>query len=94
MSVFQGTDYDAPRDQERLSSQHLRVKVAALSWPGGWFTMGELAVDTGEPAASVERQVRYLRSPRFGGWTVQKRHRSAGTFEYRIRGQGQGELFS
>ena len=80
---FHGTDYDPARDGARLTTQHERVKHAALCWPGGWFTMHDLAVKTGEPAASVERQVRYLRKREHGGWTVLKRHVSGGTFEFR-----------
>lgn len=93
---FEGTDYDAPRDRERLSSQHVRVKLAALTWPsrGRWFTMAALAEYVEEPAASVERQIRYLRARRFGGYSVEKRHVRGGTFEYRVvPPRGQGEMF-
>ncbi len=48
--------------------------------------MSQLADDTGDPPASVERQVRYMRSERFGEFTVDKRHVSGGTFEYRVAG--------
>ena len=90
---FQGTDFDSARDQRRLSTQHVRVKCAALNWPGGWFTMQELADCVGEPAGSVERQVRYLRAKRFGSYLVEKQHRSGGTFEYRVvEPKGQLEL--
>ena len=82
---FNGTDFDHNRDGMRLATQHERVKHMALNWPGGWFTMQELSEDLGEPWGSVERQVRYLRSKRFGGYYVEKRHKSGGTFEYRVR---------
>jgi len=91
---FQGTDYIPVRDARRLATQHLRVKQAAIRWPGGWFTMQKLAAVLGEPAGSVERQVRYLRGKRFGAYTVEKRHRSRGTFEYRVhRPSAQREMF-
>ena len=81
---FRGTDYVPARDEERLSTQHKRVRAAALAWPSGWFTMHELAAETNDPPASVERQVRYLRSPKFGGYVVEKRHLGGGTFEYKV----------
>ncbi len=84
-SHFQGTDYVPQRDFSRLTTQHQRVKSAALERSQrGWFTMYQLAEDTNDPPASVERQVRYMRSSRFGGWCVDKRHVSGGTFEYRV----------
>jgi hypothetical protein len=79
---FNGTDLGTP--PERLETQHQRVKHLAMEWPGGWFTMYALSAATGDPPGSVERQVRYLRAERFGGYTVEKRHRSGGTFEYRV----------
>lgn len=82
---FNGSDYDRTRDQPRLLTQHERVRQAAINWPGGWFTMSELAAKTGDPAGSVERQVRYLRAKRFGSFDVTKRHRSGGTWEFRVR---------
>ena len=82
--TFDGEDFVAARDEARLSTQHQRVRHAALNWDGGWFTMPEMAAKTGDPAGSVERQVRYLRAARFGGYDVEKRHRSGGTFEYRV----------
>lgn len=81
---FEGSDYDHRRDAPRLSTQHAKVRDTALRWPGGWFTMERLAAAVGEPPASVERQVRYLRAPRFGGYHVEKRHVAGGTFEYRV----------
>jgi len=82
---FNGTDIVPKRDEPRLSTQHLRVKNAAIGWPGEWFTMQALAATLTEPAGSVERQVRYLRAERFGAYEVEKRHRHGGTFEYRVR---------
>jgi hypothetical protein len=81
---FKGTDYEPQRDEKRLSTQHKRVRTAALEWPGQWFTMQALAEYVGEPPGSVERQVRYLRDEKFGGYIVEKRHKHGGTFEYRV----------
>lgn len=82
--TFDGTDFVEDRDHKRLSTQHYKVRDAAINWPGGWFTMYDLALAVDEPAASVERQVRYLRAKRFGGFYVAKRHVKGGTFEYRV----------
>lgn len=81
---FPGTDYIPGRDRARLTTQHIKVRATALAWPGGWFTMPDLAQYVKEPAASVERQVRFLRNPRFGSYVVEKRHKGGGTFEYRV----------
>lgn len=84
---FNGSDYEPEHDWQRLTTQHERVRDCALLWPGQWFTMMELAERTGEPPGSVERQVRYLRADRFGGYTVEKRtrgNRDSGLYEYRV----------
>ncbi len=53
----------------------------------GWPTLTEIAGVTGDPAASISAQLRHLRKARFGGHTVNKRHRgpaSAGLYEYQL----------
>ncbi len=76
-------------DTRRLNRQHDRVREAALNWPGGWFTMYELARKLNAPEASVERQVRYLKEERFGGYAVEKRRvEGANHFEFRVQGKG------
>ena len=82
---FDGSDYVPERDFSRLKTQHERAKAAALiRSQTGWFTMSQIAADTGDPPASVERQIRYMRSKRFGEFVVAKRHVHGGTFEYRV----------
>lgn len=82
---FDGSDYVPPRDFSRLKTQHERCKAAAIERSQrGWFTMAEIATDTGDPPASVERQIRYMRSERFGEFIIDKRHISGGTFKYRV----------
>ena len=82
--MFNGTDYVPSRDEKRLTTQHRKVREAALMWPGGWFTMAEIAKAVSEPPASVERQVRYLRAKRFGGYNIEKQHVAGGVFRYRL----------
>ncbi len=80
---FDGSDIEPP-DIPPLSTQHLRVRAAALAWHG-WFAMEELAHSIDEPAGSTERQVRYLRAERFGSYLVEKRRRGESrTWEYRV----------
>lgn len=59
-----------------------------------WLTLHELALLTGYGEASVSAQLRHLRKPEYGGFTVQKRVRGSGApvcgecgpmWEYRLR---------
>lgn len=82
---FNGEGYDPRLDHTRLSKQHDRVKQAMLD--GQWRTLDEIAQITGDPPASVSAQLRHLRKPRFGSYTIEKRRRGIdriGLFEYRL----------
>jgi hypothetical protein len=59
-----------------------------------WLTLHELALLTGYGEASVSAQLRHLRKPEYGGFTVEKRLRGSGAgvcgqngplWEYRLR---------
>jgi hypothetical protein len=48
-------------------------------------TLNELADLTGDPHTSVSAQMRHLRKPRFGSYTVERRRRGdGGLYEYRL----------
>lgn len=82
---FNGSDYDPTLDHPRLSLQHERIRDLMLD--GKWRSLDEIATETGDPAASISAQLRHLRKPRFGGWTVEKQaraDRARGLFEYRL----------
>ncbi len=82
---FNGPEYDTKHDRERLTRQHERIRDLMVD--GKWRTLAEIATATDDPAASISAQLRHLRKPRFGGWTVEKRaraERKAGLFEYRL----------
>lgn len=82
---FDGADYEPMNDQARLSGQLLRV--FDLMKDGRWRTLPEIATATTDPAASISAQLRHLRKERFGGHTVNKRHRGtvkAGLWEYQL----------
>jgi hypothetical protein len=53
-----------------------------------WMTLGELAVVTRFPPASISAQLRHLRKAEYGGWGIEKRRREWVTeelvWEYRL----------
>ena len=82
---FDGPCYDPAFDQGPLPKQLGRIFT--LMRDGGRRTLDEIATSTGDPAARISAQLRHLRKPRFGGYTVQKRRRGLpdhGPYEYRL----------
>ena len=82
---FNGSDYDYEKDHDRISKQHERVRESMRD--GVWRTLGEIAALTGDPESSISAQLRHLRKPRFGTWTVDKRRRGEGRqglWEYQL----------
>jgi hypothetical protein len=80
-----GEPFDIVLDGERLGRQLDAVRRWMLTHE--WQTLAEIAVGTGygeAAAASISARLRDLRKPRFGGYAVEKRRRTAGTWEYRI----------
>jgi hypothetical protein len=51
---------------------------------GGWWTMARLAEVARCSEAAASARVRDLRKPRFGGYTVERRHVRDGLWEYRL----------
>ena len=82
---FSGDDYDAAFDYTRLTGQIKRI--FNLMRDGKWRSLDEIALATGDGAASVSAQLRNLRKPSFGEHTVERRSRgdrSLGLYEYRV----------
>lgn len=82
---FNGPDYDPGLDKDRLTGQIKRVYECMKD--GMWRTLDEIHVATGDPQASISAQLRHLRKPRFGGFSVEKRRRgepSNGLYEYKL----------
>lgn len=82
---FNGPAYSPEHDHKRLTGQIQRVHEAMQD--EAWRTLEEIADITGDPPASVSAQLRHLRKPRFGGFTVEKQRRgeaSDGLWEYRV----------
>ena len=81
--TFDGETFDPALDGARLGAQQALVKAHMLA--SGWQTLAEIEQATGTPQASASARLRDLRKPRFGSYTVSRRRRSAGTFEYLVR---------
>lgn len=68
-------------DHHRLGAQIQRVY--SLMSDGGWRTVQEIARATGDPEPSVSAQLRNLRKPKHGGYTVERR-RVENHYEFRV----------
>jgi hypothetical protein len=79
---FDGADYQSGRDKDRLTGQIKRVHAAMVD--GRWHTLSQIADLTGDPEASVSAQLRHLRKPKFGAYSIEKRHLGSGLYEYRM----------
>jgi DNA-binding Lrp family transcriptional regulator len=79
---FDGADYDAARDNARLTSQLDRV--FSVMKDGQPRTLQQIARLTGAPESSVSAQLRHLRKERFGGHEVRRRYLGEGRYEYQL----------
>lgn len=80
--VFDGADYIKSRDDARLTGQLRRIWDFMKDEE--WRTLDAIAAATGDPHASISAQLRHLRKPRFGGHSVDRRHKGNGLYEYRV----------
>lgn len=79
---FNGSDYDQERDGARLSGQLARIFEVVKD--GKWRSLRQIADEAKAPEASVSAQLRHLRKPRFGNYTVEKQYHNNGLFFYRL----------
>jgi uncharacterized protein (DUF2132 family) len=79
---FNGADYKPDRDNLRLTGQLLRIWEAVSD--GRWYTLKDIAVQTGDPEPSISAQLRHLRKPRFGGHIVEREYVANGLYQYRV----------
>lgn len=77
-----GPAFDKAKDGERLATQ--RGTIRELMLDGKWRTLFEIAEKTEQPEASISAQLRHLRKEEFGSYTVEKRRRAGGLWEYRV----------
>lgn len=78
---FEGPTDESSRPQ-RLSRQLSDIRDLMLD--GQWRSLAEIATATGHPEASISAQLRHLRKPRFGAYTVSRRHVEHGLYQYRV----------
>jgi biotin operon repressor len=81
--AFDGETIDDALDTNRLRRQLDQVRTLLLS-EYRWHTLAEIRTKTGIPEASASARLRDLRKEKFGGYTIERQRRSAGTFEYRM----------
>lgn len=76
-----------PADHVRLGAQLRRVLDVMRE--GGWWSVPQIALLTGDPEVSVSAQVRNLRKPKHGGHQIERR-RVGNVYEFRlVRPEGQ-----
>ena len=89
--MFNGPDYNPKLDCNRLKKQLGRVFEVMRD--GVWRTLFEINTairaqfGNDDPEASISAQLRHLRKPRFGAYTIERRRRGEpgnGLFEYRL----------
>jgi hypothetical protein len=78
---FDGPDINE-RDTIRLAGQMARV--FELMSDGNWRTLSEILIHAGGSEAGCSARLRDLRKKRFGGYTVNRRRRYEGHFEYQL----------
>ena len=79
---FDGSTYDAARDQVRLTGQLLNVKQVLCDRQ--WHTLSEIAQRIGGSEAGISARIRDLRKPRFGNHKIDRQHISHGLWRYRM----------
>ena len=82
MMIFTGADYCKKRDYKRLKLQLERIFY--LMNKGKWRTLSEIGTLVNASTASVSAQLRNLRKPSFGGFTVERKHIENGLYKYRL----------
>jgi len=80
--MFDGPDYVAERDEQRLTKQYIRI--FELMRDGQWRSLNEIEKLTGDPPASISAQLRHMRKPRFGSHKVDKKYEGSGLYLYRL----------
>ena len=86
-NFFDGVDYTATKDYERLSGQ--LKEIYGFMSDGIWRTVETIEKRTGYPANSIQAQLRNLRKERFGAYLVERRRvTESGLYEYRVGEKG------
>jgi hypothetical protein len=80
-----GETYEPKRDRARLNSQ--AQEVFRFMSDNCWHSLREISEATKWPEASISARLRDFRSPKFGSFTVERRHLSKGLHQYRVLNQ-------
>jgi hypothetical protein len=83
--AFGGETYDPKEDYERLTGTLRLVFGCLTTYPGKWWTLRRLSVETSASEASVSARLRDLRKPQYGGHTIERRRAHGGLYEYRLQ---------
>jgi hypothetical protein len=95
-----GPDFVESRDGERLRAQRERIRnyMLAASIRNEWLTLEQISAGldmayegTNFQPASVSAQLRHLRHPEHGGYTLVKRYVERGLWEYRLYAPVKGQ---
>ena len=79
---FKGIGSENGEDRERLTGQF--EGVWEIMRDGEYHTIKEVAEKTGEPAQSVGRQIRYIRSKPRGSHVLEREYRGHGIYAFRV----------
>ncbi len=79
---FKGATYRRGVDGKRLGGQFERIW--AIMRDGEYHTIAEVAEKTGDPAQSVGRQIRYIRSKPRGSHVLEREYRGNGLYAFRV----------
>lgn len=82
--AFDGWTYDPHEDFARLKTSLEKVRWLMLKPAGKWWTLRELADQTGSSEAGVSARVRDLRKPKNGGLIVEHERMTGGLWQYRV----------
>jgi hypothetical protein len=81
MPLFHGAHLD-PKDFPELHGDLKKVRDLMLD--GVWRTLDEIREKTSIPQASASAHLRYLRTPRFGNYTVERVKVGKRLFKYKV----------
>ena len=79
---FDGADYQAPRDHDRLVRQY--DKVFDLMSDRLWRSLKDISDATGVPEASASALLRDFRKERNGSHTVNRKYIDNGLYKYQL----------
>ena len=87
---FNGRTFESKLDGPRLTKQLDRVREYVLAIFPAWKSVYEIALALTElyeenfPTQSISARLRDLRKRKFGSYTVEKKRRTNGTWEYLV----------